>query len=592
MPPITRPFPLRPWLIGLIYGLVATVPILLTRFDGGVAHLWVATAVLLAELTIAPRARWGATLAACGVAGFTATALFGFGLAAAVPLVAINLGEALIGALLLQRLMRGSGYLESIASVAFFALVGGAVGPMLTGFAGAAIADWASGVGYWQSWTGWVVGHGLGTLTFAPVATMLLQGEVGQWRRSATRAMKAEAAVLTLAMIVACLAVFAGHDLPLLFVPILPLMVVTFRLGGPGAAGALGILTLLGGILTARGLGPIAMIAGPVAERSAFFQLYLACTVLTVLPIAAELRHRKLLFQRLQESEARHKLITETATDMLVTFDVDGVISYVSPSIREIAGYAPETVIGHLAREFVDPRDIAVLTEAHRRAIAELGVTFSAVYRAPIEGRGTRWFEARARGIGDEQGRPTGVVCAIRDISERKQIEAQLSHAASTDPLTGLANRRAFDVRLDAEIAAAAASGSRGCVAIFDLDHFKHVNDRHGHDAGDAVLRAFATAAVQVMPEDHLVARLGGEEFGVLLPRASSERAAELCNRLRRRTAALGIAADDGLAIAVTVSVGIAEFAGGATRIELMRTADHALYTAKAAGRDRLRVAA
>ena len=101
---------------------------------------------------------------------------------------------------------------------------------------------------------------------------------------------------------------------------------------------------------------PINMIAGSVAERSAFFQLYLACTVLTVLPIAAELRHRKLLFQRLQESEARHKLITETATDMLVTFDVDGVISYVSPSIREIAGYEPESVIGHLAREFVDAK--------------------------------------------------------------------------------------------------------------------------------------------------------------------------------------------------------------------------------------------
>ena len=157
-------FLLRPWLIGLIYGVAATVTIVMTRFDGGLAHLWVATAVLLAELTIAPRTRWLPTLVACGIASFVATAVFGFGLAAAAPLVAINLSEALIGALLLERLMRGGGYLESIASVAFFVLAAGAAGPMLTGFAGAAVSAWACGAGYWQSWTGWVVGHGLGMI--------------------------------------------------------------------------------------------------------------------------------------------------------------------------------------------------------------------------------------------------------------------------------------------------------------------------------------------------------------------------------------------------------------------------------------------
>lgn len=587
-----RPSPLRPWLIGLLYGIVATATILLTRFDGGIAHLWVATSILLAELTLAPRRRWVPTFAACGLASFIAATWFGFGLAAAAPLVAINLAEALIGALLLERLMHGNAYLESLAGVAFFALAGGAAGPMLTGFAGAAVAAWASGAGYWQSWTGWVVGHGLGSLTFAPIAIMLLRGEIGHWRRIATLAMKVEAAALIFAMIVTCWLVFAQHWLPLLFVPILPLMVITFRLGRPGAAIALVILTLFSGILTARGFGPINMIAGSVGARSAFFQLYLAITVLTVLPIAAELRHRKLLFQRLQESEARHKLITESATDMLVTFDLDGTIAYASPSTREIAGYSPEYVIGRPGRDFVDPSDIAIVLDAHRRALATLGVTFSAVYRGPTAAMGTRWFEARTRGIGDEQGRPTAVVCAIRDISERKMVEAQLSHAASTDGLTGLANRRAFDRRLDAEIAVAAASRSAGCVAIFDLDHFKQVNDDHGHPAGDAVLRAFAETALQVMPSDTLVARVGGEEFGVVLPRASPERAAELCNRLRRRTAALQVDGGQGRTITVTVSAGIADFAAGSSRVEVMRAADHALYTAKAAGRDRLRVAA
>lgn len=587
MPHPAPPFQFRPLLIGLLYGIAASATILLTRFDGGVAHLWVATAVLVAELTIAPRERWAATVAVCGVASFMATAAFGFGLAAAPPLAVINMAEALIGALLIERLMKGSGYLESIASVAFFALAVGAVGPVLTGLAGAAVSTWASGVGYWQSWSGWVIGHGLGTLTFAPIATMLLRGDVEQWRRSATMRMKAEAVGLTLIMIVTCWLVFAQLSMPVLFVPILPLMIITFRLGRAGAAGALVILTLLGGILTARGMGPVNMIPGSTALRSAFFQLYLAATVLTVLPIAAELRHRKLLFQRLQESEARHKLITETATDMLLTFEPNGRIAYASPSAVEIAGYSPERLIGNFGTDFVDPRDAHIVVETLAHALATPGQTFGAVYRAPTTEQGTRWFESRVRGIVDEQGRPTGVVAAIRDISEAKRVETELSRAASTDGLTALANRRAFDDRLEAAI----ASGAGGCVAIFDLDHFKLVNDRHGHQAGDAVLRAFADAARQTMPSDLLVARLGGEEFGVVLSGLSSERAAELCNRLRRRTAALRVDGD-GVAIAVTVSAGIADFSGGSSRSDVMRAADHALYTAKAAGRDRLRIAA
>ncbi|HEU4960158.1 MAG TPA: diguanylate cyclase [Sphingomonas sp.] len=588
----THSFPIRPVVIGVLYGVAATATILLTRFDGGVAHLWVATAVLLAELTIAPKRRWTATLVACGLASLIATTLFGFGLGAALPLVLINLGEALLCVALLQRLMRGNGYLESIASVAFFALAVGAAGPALSGFAGAAVAAWASGVGYWESWSGWVIGHGLGTLTFAPVATMLLRGEVGQWLRGANRAMKAEAAALILTMIAVSWLVFAQTGLPLLFAPMLPLMVITFRLGRPGAAGALVMLTLVGGILTARGFGPINMIHGSVAERSAFFQLYLATTTLTVLPIAAELRHRKVLFQRLQESEARYKLITDSATDMLATFDLDGIIRYASPSTAELSGFAPDQVVGRPGRDFVDPRDLEIVIDAHHRSLAELGATCTAVYRGPTNGMGTRWFEARARGIADEAGRPIAVVCAIRDISERKRIEARLSHAASTDPLTGLANRRAFDRRLDNELAAAMRTGAGGCVAIFDLDHFKQVNDRHGHAAGDAVLRAFAAAALKIMPREALVARIGGEEFGVVLPHLAAEHAADLCNRLRRATARLRTDIGNGTAVAVTVSAGIADFTDEASRVELMRAADHALYTAKAAGRDRLRIAA
>ncbi|TPG43417.1 sensor domain-containing diguanylate cyclase [Sphingomonas koreensis] len=577
----------RPIVIGAAYGVAASTTILLTRFDGGVAHLWVATALLLAELAFIPRDRWRPTLVSCATASFIATAIFGFGLAAALPLAVINISEAFIGALLLRWITTKNGYLESIASVAVFALAAGAVGPALSGVAGAAVATWMTGIGFWQNWIGWVVGHGLGTLTFAPICAMILRDELEEWIYRATVRMKLEAIMLMLAMISICWLVFAQTTMPLLFVPMLPMMVITFRMGRPGAAAAIVLLTVVGGIMTARGLGPINLIPGSAGMRSEFFQFYLAVTVLIVLPIAAELNHRKLIFRQLQESEARYKLITDTATDMLLTFDLDGTIRYASPSTQEIAGYSPSLMIGKKGRAFIDPRDHDIVINAHRQALAEVGVTHSVVYRAPTEGNGTRWFEAQTRGIADESGRPTGVVCAIRDISDRKLLEQHLSHAASTDPLTGVANRRLFDLRLEADLA-----GTHGCVAIFDLDHFKRVNDLYGHETGDRVLKAFADEATRIMPADYLIARLGGEEFGVIFAGADSEEAAKWSNRLRQATAGLCIETVIGSAVDVTVSVGISEFVAGSERADILRAADHALYSAKAAGRDRLRIAA
>lgn len=592
MLPPTRSHPyLRATAIGAVYGIAAAATVFLTRFEGGVAHLWIATALLLAELTIIPRRNWWPTLLACGVASFGATALFGIGLAGALPMALVNLSEAAIGAWLIGRLVGDEGYLESVGNVALFAIAAGAAGPAISGLAGAAVVSAVTRIPFSQNWFAWMMGHGLGTLTFAPVAALFLQGYVGAWLSRATTKMKIEAAALMLGMIATCWLVFAQGQLPLLFLPMLPLVLITFRIGRAGAAASLVVLALVGGILTARGFGPVNLIPGSVAARSEFFQFYLAVTVLIVLPLAAELKHRKFIFRQLQESEARYKLITESATDMVLTFGTDGTILYASPSTREIAGYDPETMIGRQGREFVDPNDRDAIVSVRAKALAEPGTTYSVVYRAPTAERGSRWFEARIRGITDERGRSSGLVCAIRDISDQKQLEMHLSHAASTDPLTGLANRRLFDLRLDSEIAAT-LTGGEGCVAVFDLDHFKRINDRYGHETGDRVLKAFAAEATRVLAGDALVARLGGEEFGVILPNTDPQHAAELCNRLRRAVASLQIEEPGGGIVGVTVSAGIADFGMGVTRPEVMRAADHALYGAKAAGRDRLRIAA
>jgi diguanylate cyclase (GGDEF)-like protein len=153
------------------------------------------------------------------------------------------------------------------------------------------------------------------------------------------------------------------------------------------------------------------------------------------------------------------------------------------------------------------------------------------------------------------------------------------------DSLTGLANRRYILTQLGSQVSGARRHGRPLSVAIVDIDHFKSVNDRHGHQAGDRVLVAVARAlAENLRAEDHL-GRLGGEEFLVVLPDTDATAAARVTDKLRCE-AALTVVELGAERVGVTVSMGVATWAGEAPE-DLLRRADRALYDAKAAGRDR-----
>jgi diguanylate cyclase (GGDEF)-like protein len=172
-------------------------------------------------------------------------------------------------------------------------------------------------------------------------------------------------------------------------------------------------------------------------------------------------------------------------------------------------------------------------------------------------------------------------------------LHAEVAESAVRDPLTGLYNRRHFDDALDRMLAAhrrERLSGWRPLSAIvFDLDHFGIFNKAHGHQVGDDVLRAFADVLLSRFRGSDLVARLGGEEFIVVLDRADREEAVAAANEIRERLAARTVRAEDGAELQVTVSAGCAELdRTHATRDSLLRTADVALFMAKRAGRDRV----
>jgi diguanylate cyclase (GGDEF)-like protein len=180
----------------------------------------------------------------------------------------------------------------------------------------------------------------------------------------------------------------------------------------------------------------------------------------------------------------------------------------------------------------------------------------------------------------------------LRAQNRTRRMAEQLRQSATTDELTGLANRRAFMHALEIELARARRSGAPLSVAVADVDFFKRVNDQHGHAGGDDVLCALSRIAEQTMRTGDLVGRLGGEEFAILMPDTDELQARIACERLRGAVSGRKIRLASGEEVAVTLSTGVALLAVGDDRDRLVKRADGALYQAKEGGRNQVRMAA
>ena len=177
---------------------------------------------------------------------------------------------------------------------------------------------------------------------------------------------------------------------------------------------------------------------------------------------------------------------------------------------------------------------------------------------------------------------------AITDQLERDLL-TRLVESSTRDALTGAFNRAFFQDRLDAEVAYAQRHGTKVAILVIDIDHFKAVNDTHGHAAGDAVLRAVAREMGRTLRVEDVLARYGGEEFAILARAATRLDAYRMAERVRTAITALRVPFPGGAQASVTISIGIArllERPEASTPEELLKLADDRLYKAKAAGRN------
>ena len=291
--------------------------------------------------------------------------------------------------------------------------------------------------------------------------------------------------------------------------------------------------------------------------------------------------------EALAESERHYRFIVENVSDAIVLMDAEGACRFASPSIQDILGHRAERLRGRGLLELLPPDDAPRVQRL--------------IHDASLHGEPLRmelrmrhrlghyvWLETCCSpSLNADTGRYEWILAVARDITDRKHREYRLQELSTTDSLTGALNRGAYLSCLRSGLEAADHVAQRMSLVIFDIDHFKTINDTWGHAAGDLVLACVGEICRTVLRDQDVFGRIGGEEFSLMLAGQSLNDAALLAERLRKKFESVRVEFH-GEWLSFSVSCGVAERQTSEGVESLLHRADMGLYAAKRNGRNRV----
>lgn len=296
--------------------------------------------------------------------------------------------------------------------------------------------------------------------------------------------------------------------------------------------------------------------------------------------------------KQLQESEARHRLLIENASDIISTISLEGNFTYISPSVERMTGYTVDEVIHHYREiNYFLPETLKVMdkTLALVKQMLAKGQRFDSVrFEQMQKTRDGRifWTDTVLTGVYDEHGQLKELLAVSRDITEQVRLREEIIRLSQTDKLTQLYNRSRIEDLLADEYKRANRCDQPFAIIFLDVDHFKWVNDHFGHQAGDLLLNELSTVLLDNIRQTDRVGRWGGEEFFFILPDTDAAGALFFAEKIRLQIARHEFTNPTH----VTASLGVAVYQGCGTIKSLIARADDAMYAAKKAGRNQVQL--
>ena len=602
---------LRPLATGLGYYLGAVLGVAASSMSEGISIVWLPNGVLLAALLLVPRRDWPLHLLAAVFAEIAAD-LPTFTLAQVLSFASVNLFECMLAAWLLQRVARPFA-LDRLRHVALFGLYALVLACGLGALLGASIYSLSvpTTTSFWTFWMIWWLGDGLGVLLVTPLLLGWLQGARQPAERRRLEAVALFALTLLLAIWIFSHAAHMTGNFPrraFLLVP-LPYWAAA-RFGVRGAASIGLLIAAIAITASIYGLGPL--VASTPEVTVLLLQEYLAVQVLPSLALAALLQELRDRNERLHIRERAIEAINDGVVIMDARTPAMPII-FANPAYEAMAGERAGEILGRPLNEVNGQAGQVAVCDALR----EGKPTRTQLHAVRQDGT-EFWSELRTAPVRDSRGQITHHVAIQHDMTEVKHSEAELRAAhdeldrlnrelearvearthelqlanqhleelASIDPLTGASNRRHFLAQARIEISRARRLGLPLSVIMLDIDFFKSVNDRFGHETGDKVLVALAVTIHAALRGGDIFARLGGEEFILMLPGQDLSAAVQMAERLR-----LLIAQNEvpDCPARITVSAGVAGLENETEEIDdLLRRADQGLYQAKNQGRNQV----